>query len=155
MIEGGRARACLTPCESCSATSREKATGDNEMPRLTIHVIGQRPVPWGCGELEWRAAVAREARAAGGPSVPVPLSAQFSLGLVFRMRGDRIQHADLDNLAKPVLDTLFLSRQSQVRDPSLAGALFSVDDDRVFRLSLEKCVVPSAVGEGVDIEISW
>jgi hypothetical protein len=125
------------------------------MPQLDIHVNGHHPVPWGCNEWEWRAAVAREARKAGEVLTPLPTTALFSVALVFRMRSDSIQHADLDNLAKPVLDTIFLSRQSQVKDPTLAGALFRVDDDRVFKLSAEKRSVKTAADEGVDVSISW
>jgi len=125
------------------------------MPELSIHVNGHRPVPWGCNEWAWRAAVAREARIAGAVLAPVSQVASFSVALLFRMREERLQYADLDNLAKPVLDTLFQSRHSQVKDASLAGALFCVDDDRVFRLNLEKQLARDAADEGVDISVSW
>jgi hypothetical protein len=67
----------------------------------------------------------------------------------------RLGQADLDNLAKPQLDTLFLPRNVQVRDSSLTGALFDVDDDRVFRLNMEKRLVSTPADEGVDVTISW
>jgi hypothetical protein len=71
------------------------------------------------------------------------------------MRAERLTDSDLDNLAKPVLDTLFLARYSQVKDPLLAGALFRVDDCVVYRLSIEKCLATSSRGEGVDITVQW
>jgi Holliday junction resolvase RusA-like endonuclease len=130
-------------------------TKEPNMSQLNFSVNGRRPVPWGCDEWEWRAAIAQEARKVASELPAVPLNATFSVALVFRMRSERIEHADLDNLAKPVLDTIFLSRHSQVKDPSLAGAMFAMDDDRVFRLSVEKRSVRTVIQEGVDITISW
>ena len=66
-----------------------------------------------------------------------------------------IKHANLDNLAKPVLDTLFESRNAQVQDQNLTGALFDVDDDRVFKLRLEKWLVITGEEEGINITIAW
>jgi hypothetical protein len=66
-----------------------------------------------------------------------------------------IKGVDLDNLAKPVLDTIFKSRHSQVKDPYLTGALFEVDDDQVIRLRLEKGEVTYTSEEGVDVAVTW
>ena len=71
------------------------------------------------------------------------------------MTGSHIQRADLDNLAKPVLDTLFRSRNAQVKDTSLTGALFDTDDDQVFKLVLEKRLVATDNDEGIDVTITW
>ena len=71
------------------------------------------------------------------------------------MKPGSIEHADLDNLAKPVLDTLFDSRNAQVQDKELTGALFDVDDDRVFQLIAAKKLVVGPDDEGIDITISW
>jgi len=57
--------------------------------------------------------------------------------------------------AKPVLDTLFKSRNAQGQGKELTGAMFDVDDDRVFHLMVEKKPVIGPEDEGVDITISW
>ena len=50
---------------------------------------------------------------------------------------------------------LFRSRHAHVEGPALTGALFDVDDDRVFKLTLEKRGVSSLKNEGVDVTITW
>ena len=126
------------------------------MGELRFVVNGMRPVPWGSNEWAWRGAIAAEARSAKA-SAPGALEASgvFEVRLLFRMGSSNIDRADLDNLAKPVLDTVFLSRNAQVKDRTLTGALFDVDDDRVFRLDLEKRLVSSDLEEGVDVCITW
>ena len=79
----------------------------------------------------------------------------FSVTLVFLMKPGSIERADLDNLAKPVLDTLFYSRNAQVQDKELTGAMFDVDDDRVFQLIAVKKLVVGPNDEGIDITIAW
>jgi len=81
--------------------------------------------------------------------------AVFAVEIVFHIRRPNYGRADLDNLAKPVLDTIFLPRRPQVPDLSLTGVLFRVDDDRVTRLTVEKRLVELADDEGADIVISW
>lgn len=71
------------------------------------------------------------------------------------MNAANIGRADLDNLAKPVLDTIFLPRNVQVKDVALTGALFRCDDDRVFRLELEKQQVQYDADEGLDVHVIW
>jgi len=71
------------------------------------------------------------------------------------MTASHIEHVDLDNLAKPILDTLFHPRHPQVKDMSLIGALFDVDDDRIFKLNLEKRLVTPDTEEGIDVTIAW
>jgi len=127
------------------------------MPDLRVAVEGMTPIPWGSNEWAWRKAIAEQARAERlhQQIVPAVSATRFCVAIVFFMTAAHIQRADLDNLAKPVLDTLFLIRNAQVRDMSLTGALFDVDDARVFKLSLEKEVVPNAQHEGVQVTISW
>lgn len=127
------------------------------MPNLRVVVQGMTPIPWGSNEWAWRKAIAEQARAERlhQQMAPAVSTTRFSVAIVFFMTAAHIQRADLDNLAKPVLDTLFLIRNAQVRDMSLTGALFDVDDARVFKLSLEKEVVPNAQHEGVQVTISW
>ena len=127
------------------------------MPDITVFVQGMTPIPWGSNEWAWRKAIAEQARAERlQQQLPLVVSTtRFSVAIVFLMTAAHIQRADLDNLAKPVLDTLFLIRNAQVRDMSLTGALFDVDDNCVFKLSLEKKAVPSAQHEGAQVTIAW
>jgi hypothetical protein len=70
---------------------------------------------------------------------------------------------DLDNLAKPVLDTLFEPRsgpdgkinpnQEALRD--VAGVLFDIPDESVFHLLLTKTVVADSSEVGVRIIATW
>ena len=124
-----------------------------------IRVRGLKPVPWGSGNNEWlwRKALANQGRLvrAGMRLPPILPSAHFAVEIIFYMTVVRIQRADLDNLAKPVLDTLFRTPRPQVPDLSLTGAVFEMDDSSVFRLVLEKRLVAADKDEGADISISW
>jgi len=115
------------------------------------------PIPWGSNEWTWRKAIAEQARAKRlhQQIAPAANTTRFSVAIIFFMTAAHIQRADLDNLVKPVLDTLFLTRNAQVRDMSLTGALFDMDDAYVFQLSLEKEVVLDAQYEGVQVTIAW
>lgn len=127
------------------------------MPDITIAVHGMTPVPWGSNEWAWRKAIAETARAERIRCQPSAYShlTHFTVAIVFQMTVAHIQRADLDNLAKPVLDTLFLIRNAQVADSSLTGALFDVDDQCVYVLRLEKRMVLHTEEEGASIAISW
>jgi len=125
--------------------------------QVTITVRGMTPIPWGSNEWEWRRKLAEEAQLVYARTKPqgISKSTHFAVEIVFLMSRIRIEGADLDNLAKPVLDTLFRSRYAQVKDVSLTGAFFNVDDDRVFKLTLEKRLASTITGEGADIIITW
>ena len=58
---------------------------------------------------------------------------------------------DLDNFAKPVLDTLFTSQNVS----RLTGVLLPVNDTWVFRLLLEKVEVRTPQEQGVDLTVTW
>ena len=59
---------------------------------------------------------------------------------------------DLDNFAKPVLDTLFTSQNVS----RLTGVLLpGVNDTWVFRLLLEKVEVETPQEQGADITVTW
>jgi Holliday junction resolvase RusA-like endonuclease len=102
----------------------------------------------------WRQALADQARMAG-PILTASSSCKFAVHIIFWMNSVSIRRADLDNLAKPVLDTLFRPKNAQVKDLSLTGALFLFDDDRVYRLILEKRQVDVELEQGVDIFVEW
>ena len=128
------------------------------MPQLPeISVQRKTPTPWGTKkQWEWRGCLAAQARVfrshVDQQGIP---EAKFHIKVVFRMTEAHIRHADLDNLAKPVLDTLFQSRNAQAQDKNLTGVLFDVDDDHVFKLRLEKRLVMTDEEEGVDVTIAW
>jgi hypothetical protein len=126
------------------------------MGELAFAVRGTAPAPWGGNEWAWRRALADEARAVRGSSAPSPpQDAVFTVEVVFYLGEQAFGRADLDNLAKPVLDTLFESRNPQAPDAALTGALFpGVDDDRVTRLHLEKRPAAAPELQGADIKVS-
>ena len=125
------------------------------LAQVTVSVRGEKPIPWGCNEWDWRKSVAESARAVRPQSAQQQVSSdtRFAVEIVFLMTAAHIGRADLDNLAKPMLDTLFQTRNAQVKDLSLTGALFNVDDDRIFKLILEKRLVSTGAEEGVDIKV--
>jgi len=119
---------------------------------ISFSVRGTSPKAWGNNEWDWRKALAEQARKISSSSIPIPESARISVDIVFFLRADR---ADLDNLAKPVLDTLFRINRPQVRDLTLTAALFQVDDSRIYLLKLEKRPVTAPSDEGALVVITW
>jgi Holliday junction resolvase RusA-like endonuclease len=95
------------------------------------------PAPWGINEWAWRSAIAEQARAVASAVRDWPIvGACFTVKIVFYLAPPSWERPDLDNLAKPVLDTVFLPNNPQVRDRSLTGALFEVDDSRIMQLTV-------------------
>lgn len=121
--------------------------------QISISVRGVKPVPWGSNEWAWRNAIAGEARKQHQSKVV--LHGGFEVLVVFYLPRSTLKQSDLDNLAKPVLDTLFLSNYSQVEDKTLTGALFKLDDSHVTKLSLEKQLANLAQEEGTEITVLW
>src|SRR3954452_21481469 len=83
-----------------------------------------------------------------------PWGTKFTVGVVFRMTPEDLARPafDLDNFAKPVLDTLFTSQNVS----KLTGVLLSeVNDTWVFRLLLEKVKVKTPQEKGADITVTW
>ena len=111
-------------------------------------------MPWGNSEWAWRAAVAAQARTVASVVQDWPtIGACFVVELVFYLALLRWERPDVDNLAKPVLDTIFLPNNPQVQDRSLTGALFTVDDSSIVRLTVEKQIAWRPEEEGCDIVI--
>ncbi len=127
------------------------------MPQMTVTIRGKKPIAWLNNEWEWRGVLAEQGRKTREQSAhqEVSKTTHFSVEVVFLLNGTNIERVDLDNLAKPLLDTLFRPRRPQVKDLNLTGALFDVDDDRVYKLSLEKRLVASTKDEGVDVTVTW
>src|SRR5947208_3201804 len=87
--------------------------------RVSFQVRGSSPSPWGGNEWAWRSAVASEARAVASSVQGWPImGACFIVRLVFYLARLSWERPDLDNLAKPVLDTVFLPYNPQVPDRS-------------------------------------
>ena len=104
----------------------------------------------------WREAI-REAGDGDYPQAPFtspPLETKFNVEVTFRMTPEDLARpaVDLDNFAKPVLDTLFTSQNVS---PRLTGVLFpEVNDTWVFRLVLEKVGVETPQDQGADITVT-
>ena len=118
-----------------------------------IQVRGQ---PARVKALTWREAI-RDAVMATYPQAPFaspPEGTKFTVEMIFRMTPKDLARpaCDLDNFAKPVLDTLFTSQNvSRLTDVLLKG----VNDTWVFRLLLEKVEVKTPEEQGADITVSW
>ena len=105
--------------------------------------------------ISWREAI-RDAVTDTYPQAPFtspPLGTRFTVEVIFRMTpADLARPAcDLDNFAKPVLDTLFTSQNVS---PRVTGVLLPVNDTWVFRLVLEKVGVETPQDQGADITVT-
>jgi len=106
--------------------------------------------------ISWREAI-RDAVKGSYPQASFtspPEGTRFTVEVIFRMTPEDLARPafDLDNFAKPVLDTLFTSQNVS----RLSGVLLpEVNDTWVFRLLLEKVRVETPQEQGADITISW
>ena len=126
-----------------------------QLPKISVR--GRTPAPWGVkNQWEWRDCLTAQTWSIRSlvDQQQIQETSEFHVKVVFWMTEPHVKHADLDNLAKPVLDTLFLIRNAQCGD-SRTGALFDVDDNRVFELTAEKRIVPLCEEEGVDVTVAW
>jgi hypothetical protein len=80
---------------------------------------------------------------------------RFDLELVFYIDPLRIDRMDVDNLIRPVFDTLFVPTDPQLRLEGLTGALFELDDGLVYRLMVEKRVAGDQSEQGVEVRLTW
>lgn len=125
------------------------------MGEVAFEVRGVAPVFGGSTRWLWRRRLGEAAtRARDGMPDAAP-AGPFELAVVFFLLPLRLEHNDLDNMAKPILDTLFWSGNVQVAEPGLTGTLFAVPDSRVFRMTVEKRSVDRAADEGVHITVRW
>ena len=117
-----------------------------------IEVRGHRPLR---EAIPWREAI-REAVTTAYPQAPftsLPSETKFDVEVIFRMTPKDLARpaVDLDNFAKPVLDTLFTSQNVS----RLTGVLLpEVNDTWVFRLLLEKVEVKTPEEQGADITVT-
>ena len=107
-------------------------------------------------DIRWREAI-RDAVKDKYPQAPFaspPVGTRFTVEVIFRMTPEDLARpaCDLDNFAKPVLDTLFTSQNVS----RLTGVLLpGVNDTWVFRLLLEKVEVKTPQEQGADITVTW
>ena len=120
-----------------------------------IAIRGMRPSPSANErrEVAWRHKIAEEIAKRVNRPLNVPADTQFELRITFYIESAQLFRAgDLDNLAKPVLDTLF----QQSRPTELPTArLFTVDDGYVTSLQPAKHGVKKSSDEGADIHLKW
>jgi hypothetical protein len=126
---------------------------------ITISVRNCAPVPKGDSQqlIPWRQRVADATRDAL-PEKLGPLETvdrQFSVTMDFFVSLPLI---DLDNLAKPILDTLFAPGPPNPNRDHLAditGVGFTDGDERIGELCLRKTLEPDPLLQGVKITVSW
>ena len=122
---------------------------------VAISVVGRTPLGGGSSSRrQWRDALRQAAIAVAPDPREVPERAPVSVDVIFRIAEPRFASSDLDNLVKPVLDTLFRSRDEQL-DPTLTAALLPVDDAAINRLVVEKQQAAGTEDEGVTVEVRW
>jgi Holliday junction resolvase RusA-like endonuclease len=126
------------------------------MPRVVaLSVIGRPPLGGGSvSRRTWREAIRDAATVIAPDPDGVPRDVPLTVHVVFRITEPRFSSSDLDNMVKPVLDTLFRSRDEQL-DPSLTAALLPLDDSAIHRLLVEKQVAEAVDDEGVKVEVRW
>lgn len=102
-------------------------------------IRGMAPKPWATGELPWRRLVAEScAELTSINHESLSMVAAYEVTLFFFLSPARCHDTDLDNLAEPVLDTIFLIDRPQTPERSLTGALVKRNDNAIRRLTLEK-----------------
>lgn len=121
------------------------------MRPISLRISSITPAPTQGGNItQWRQAIY-----SAGRSIDIPHdeltkigSSRFAITVAFYFIHAHFNRADLDNLAKPVLDTLFDNPQS----PPTA-ALLRVDDSMITSLALSKHQVSTPEQEGATITI--
>jgi len=122
---------------------------------VEIAVSGRTPLGGGSSSRrQWREAIRDAALGVGPNPRDLPVRAPLTVHVVFRISEPRFASSDLDNLVKPVLDTLFRSRDEQL-DPSLTAAMLPVDDAAIHRLVVQKHRADGTEHEGVSVSVSW
>ena len=128
---------------------------------ITLDIRGMTPRPFSTnGEGQWRKYIADYiAQKIENEAIPhshlfVRDTDHFEVSMVFHIPRNVLQGSnppDLDNLSKPVLDTLFCDRYSRRH---IKGTLYKIDDHLVWKLSLEKRAVDSQQEAGMSLRIA-
>ena len=124
---------------------------------IVLTLRGHQPVGGGSSaRWDWRRAIADRARAARAEHAlgEVPVSSIFEVDVVFFLSPARARAVDVDNLVRPVLNTLFDSRDEQA-DRTLTATLFDAEDARIHRLLVEKRTVDDPAQEGIEVVVRW
>jgi len=106
---------------------------EKQTPLRIIEVKGT-PKAWLNDEFNWR----REIKDVCSNFKNIKEDIKLKVEIIFYLKNTRIKRPDLDNLAKPVLDTICKINNPQTTDESLSGNLFDYDDDHVFELIVIK-----------------
>ena len=120
-------------------------------------VRGSRPRPWGIPKdtNEWREFLAERIRKFQVRTIPKNSLVECQVKIDFFITIKYLFVSDLDNLAKPVIDTIFLPKNPQVKNRELTGVVFKDDDAYINVLELRKICVDSEEDEGVVINILY
>lgn len=103
------------------------------------------------GEVPWREAISATLAQQGVQPVSVDLEAFLQVQVTFYLPPNRWGDADLDNLSKPVLDTLFLGSRKFAH---LSGKLCLCDDAKIQTLVLKKVPESDPARQGIAVIVS-
>jgi hypothetical protein len=133
------------------------------LDRLSVDVRGVAPVPRRSNsskrkpERAWRQHLVERCVATVPSPLPIAVlpTSSFAVEIEFLLLHLGPESADLDNLAKPVLDTLFAPRPNPNAPGEISGAVFDALDSQITELTLRKKVASTQADLGVRIVVSW
>jgi hypothetical protein len=108
--------------------------------------------------MKWRQELVEASKhATGSPPAPEEqVALRYTVELDFFVTSESV---DLDNLTKPVLDTLFSPgppNENQAPWLEVTGKVFpQAHDSRVFELIQRKTIVSGTERQGVRVKVSW
>ena len=121
--------------------------------KISFKVKGE-PKTWGNKEWGWRESIAKEVRKKCKGSFNVKNDTRFCVTIKI-FKKNHLKMNDLDNLAKPILDTIFDEKPRSEKAKNPTGQLFEkISDERITKLIVQK-ESPKNNEEGAEIEISW
>jgi Holliday junction resolvase RusA-like endonuclease len=119
---------------------------------IVVAVRGTTPKGLNARNQEWKAGLEEASQKIHGPRVNP--ETEFSVEATFHLLPqDEWRLVDLDNLAKPLLDSLF--RPKKLPAPDGTKRLFEADDGQVVELILRKTVVTEERDQGVEVRVTW
>ncbi len=130
---------------------------------LNFYVWGEPAPGQGGKEQEWREAIEAKAKKVREENKLQALKAtRFHVSIEFLINEPQLSihenGADLDNMAKPVIDTLFKQGSSvEPKTKKPTGVLFNINDKQVFELIMKKRLPnpEDEEKEGAKITITW
>ncbi len=128
-----------------------------------LRIRGKRPIADNLYSkkqvLEWRKFLVREITSQYTKITDIPSTARLTVDIIFVFTRQNAEGVDLDNLAKPVLNTLFKPRKNKDKQPDydISTAMFEIEDSTIFDLRLRKVgfTVEKEKEEGIDVLITW